>query len=85
MTFFFFPTDSVAEINGRFGVGRLPIFLSRLDCNGRENNLFECPGNGPGAFCFTRDAAGAICSGMFVCCLHVTCPLNLLAITSYEK
>jgi len=49
-----------------FGQGNGTIMLSNLNCNGKENDISECPSSGWGASCGHNQDAGVSCSEYIV-------------------
>ena len=52
-------------LNGRFGMGTGPIYLSSAHCTGREPSLLQCPSIGLDGLmsCSHDDDIGLICRG----------------------
>ena len=62
---------TLCSLSAVAGQQRLPTFLAYLECTGNEDNLLQCPGSGPGTFCFSE--AYVTCLGMCVCVWVCVC------------
>lgn len=54
---------NVTGQGGSFLPGRGPIHLDELNCTGKEENLWDCPGRREETDCGHKEDAGVICSG----------------------
>lgn len=67
---FFLDTLPIRQSSSLYGEGMGELFLTDLNCNGGENNLFECDGSSI-TECDHSEDAGVRCGGkVFV--VHVT-------------
>ncbi|XP_068189557.1 uncharacterized protein [Antennarius striatus] len=54
------------SVTGQGGVlpsGRGPVHLDKLNCTGKEGNLWDCPAAQDGSDCGHKEDAGVVCSG----------------------